>query len=115
MLHIVHLHDKSNMQEAREAYMDAHLEWIEKNRDFVLLAGSLRDAPGVAPVGGLWVVDAKNKDDVLEKIKTDPFWANGIRAGVDVFFWGMASDDMKQLPSVLTSSRMKPGPKPESA
>ncbi|MDD5586885.1 MAG: YciI family protein [Alphaproteobacteria bacterium] len=107
MLHIVRLHDKPNMQDARETYMDAHLAWIEKNRSFVLLAGSLREAPGVSPVGGLWVVDAESKDDVLEKIKTDPFWANGIRADVDVFFWGMASDDMKELPSVMASLRMK--------
>ena len=101
MLHIVRFTDKPNTQDARNAYMDAHLKWIEENRSFVLLAGSLRDAPGVAPVGGLWVVDAESKDDVMEKIKTDPFWTNGIRESVEVFFWGMASEDMKNLPSLM--------------
>jgi len=74
--------------------MEAHLEWIEANRSWVLLAGSLREAPGIAPVGGLWVVDAASKEDVLEKIESDPFWTAGLRSGVDVFFWGMALPDM---------------------
>jgi uncharacterized protein len=104
MLHIVRFHDKPNMQEARETFMGAHLDWIKKNRSFVLLAGSMRDAPGVPPIGGLWIVDAKDRDDVMEKIKTDPFWAQGIRQGIDVFFWGMASDDMKELPSLIAAS-----------
>ena len=105
MLHVVRFNDRPDTQDARNAYMDAHLEWVEKNRSFVLLAGSLREAPGIPPIGGLWIVDAEGKNDVMEKIKTDPFWINGIRQGVDVFFWGMASEDMKELPSLVISSR----------
>lgn len=107
MLHIVRFQDKPGTQEIRNAYMDAHLDWVSKNRSFVLLAGSMRDAPGVPPVGGLWIVDAGNKDDVMKKIKTDPFWINGVREGVEVFFWGMASDDMKELPSLMAASAKK--------
>ena len=111
-LYVVQFHDKPNTQDVREAFMKAHLAWIEKNRSWVLLAGSLREEQGMLALGGLWVVAAESKADVLEKINTDPFWANGVRGGVEVFFWGMALADMKALPSLMASLRENPGSSP---
>jgi uncharacterized protein YciI len=112
MLHIVQLTDKPNQQELREKLMDSHLKWIEENRDWVLMAGSMRSAPGQPAQGGLWIVEATDKNDVMEKLASDPFYASGIRAKVAVFYWGLASDDMRLTPDFMKRLRTKTEPTP---
>lgn len=95
MLHIVRFTDKPDSQAIRETHLQAHLDWIAQNRSWLLLAGSMREAPEQAALGGLWIVDAASKAEVLEKMNADPFWVNGLRQSAEVFFWAMASEDMK--------------------
>jgi len=86
--------------------MDAHLQWVAQNRSWVHLAGSLREIPDTPPVGALLVVESESKDEILDHLKSDPFWANGLRQGVDIFVWGLASTDMK-----TAISNISPNPK----
>lgn len=58
----------------------------------VLAAGSLRVDPRDVPQGSLWIVDAPSKGAVLELMKSDPFFASGLRQGVELLHWSKALD-----------------------
>jgi uncharacterized protein len=40
----------------------------------------------------LWVVDAPSKEAVVELMASDPFYAYGLRQGVEVLHWSKALD-----------------------
>ncbi len=89
-LFAVRFHDKPGAAELRRQLLQAHLEWVAAHQDVVRAAGSLRESPEAAPVGGLWVLRAQNKAAVEALIATDPFTTGGLRAGWDIFHWSKA-------------------------
>ncbi|MER2519885.1 MAG: YciI family protein [Bdellovibrionales bacterium] len=101
MLFVVRFTDKPGTQALRAEFMDAHLAWVRDNSSWILLAGALREAPEAVAVGGLWVVEALSREAAQEKLESDPFWAHGLRAGVDIYLWGMATPDMNDLGHAL--------------
>jgi uncharacterized protein len=89
MLFAVLFEDRPDSVELRKSLLAAHLAWIEAHRQFVIAAGSLRDAADVAQ-GGLWIVRAHNVGLVEAILHTDPFWSGGLRAGVKILRWSLA-------------------------
>jgi hypothetical protein len=59
----------------------------------VLLAGSLRTDVGGDSVGGLWIIEADSKAGAEQVYQTDPFFAHGLRAKVEVFHYVKAHPD----------------------
>jgi uncharacterized protein YciI len=90
VLFAVRFHDDPDRSEVRKTCFDAHLDWLHRHRDKVLAAGSLRPEPGSAPVGGLWIVEAADKDAVEVLLQSDPFWVHGLRQSVEIHFWHKA-------------------------
>jgi hypothetical protein len=90
MLYAVRFHDRTDRLATRERCLAAHIAWLAERRDRVLVAGSLRPEPGSAPVGGLWIVEADSRADVEAIYATDPFWTEGLRERVEIFFWSKA-------------------------
>ncbi len=82
--------DKAGQGDLRAQHLQAHLAWLEENRDWVLVAGSLREVPEATPTGGLWVVEAGSRAQVQAWMQTDPFWANGLRESVQILHWNKA-------------------------
>lgn len=93
MLFAVLFTDKPDHGALRAQYLDAHIRWVAQHRQSVLVAGSLRVEPGAVPKGGLWIVEAPSKADVLELMKSDPFYTCGLRQGVKVLHWSKALED----------------------
>jgi uncharacterized protein len=89
-LFAIRFHDKPESGELRRQLLQAHLEWVAAQGDTLRVAGSLRESPDAAPVGGLWVVRAPDKAAVEALIVTDPFTTGGLRAGWDIFYWSKA-------------------------
>jgi uncharacterized protein YciI len=89
-LFAVRLHDKPGTAVLRRQLLQAHLEWVAAHTEALRAAGSLRESPEAAPVGGLWVVRAPDRAAVEALISTDPFTTGGLRAGWDIFFWSKA-------------------------
>jgi len=104
MLYIALIKDKPDVQAKREALMAEHVAWIQRNRSWLLLAGSMRSDRGATPQGGLWIMDVGSKLEAEEKIKEDPFWKNGLRASADVCYWGMAYPDMEITSAIFKRS-----------
>ena len=89
--------DNAGMGALRAEHLEAHIAWVEDNKSWVLVAGSLRHEPQDVPRGGLWVVEAESKNDVLEKMKSDPFFCCGLRQSVEVLHWSKALQHHKSL------------------
>ncbi len=97
MLFAVRFTDNPGCASLRAAYLQAHIDWVNQNKDWVLVAGSLRVEPADVPLGGHWVVEAESKEVVLKKMKTDPFYTCGLRQDVEVLHWSKALPDHQAL------------------
>jgi uncharacterized protein YciI len=95
MLFIVRFTDRPDRYEARKRFLQAHIDWLDQHKDRVLVGGSLREAPGEQPVGGLWVVEAESQADIEALIRSDPFWVNGLRQSYEILHWSKAFPDRK--------------------
>jgi hypothetical protein len=73
--------------EVRGELMPAHLAFLERNAARVQAAGPLKNAADGASAGGLWLVDASDKDAVDSLVREDPFWPTGLRRSVSVLEW----------------------------
>ena len=90
MLFAVIFTDKPGQGALRATHLQAHIAWVEEHQHTVLVAGSLRVQPQDVPRGGLWIVEADSREDVLALMQTDPFWTCGLRQGVEVLHWSKA-------------------------
>ena len=97
MLYIVQFEDKPDSGELRTKLLQDHFDFLDKMKEQVLVAGSLREVPSDKPLGGLWIVEAEDEAGVREVFKDDPFWTNGLRASVRINRWHKAFQDRKTL------------------
>lgn len=74
----------------REAFTAAHMAYLHECHGAIVDAGGLRAAPGEAPCGGLWVVNAETPDEVMRLCEQDPFFRHGLRKSVRIFAWSEA-------------------------
>lgn len=95
MLFIVQFEDHPDVAELRKKLFDSHIEFLDRNKDRVLVPGSMREVPSDEPVGGLWIVEAEDEAGVRALFEDDPFWVNGMRARVRINRWQKAFPDRK--------------------
>lgn len=95
MLYAVRLFDRPDRIAVRREFSKAHVAWLDSNSERILIGGSLREAPGATPIGGLWLVEANSKAEVEAIVFTDPFWTNGLRERYEIYFWSKAFPDRK--------------------
>ena len=95
MLFIVRFTDRPERLALRKELLPAHLQWLEEHQSVVLVAGSLRPEPEAAPVGAVWIVEAASRAAVEALLQTDPFWAQGLRQGFEIFHWFKAFPERK--------------------
>jgi uncharacterized protein YciI len=95
MLFSVRFHDRSDRANVRREYLPAHIAWLDEHRHMVLVGGSLRKEQGENPVGGLWLVEAPDKNAVEALISSDPFTIHGLREQYEIFFWSKAFPERK--------------------
>ena len=95
MLFIARFTDKPNVAELREKLLKSHFDWLDKHKDKVLLAGSLRPDVDGPSLGGLWIIEANSKAEAEQVYQTDPFFAEGLRAKVEVYVYKKAFEDRK--------------------
>lgn len=97
MLFVIRFTDKPNIQEIRKQYFEAHISWLGKRRQSILVAGSLREEPTSNAIGAFWIIEADSKREATELFKSDPFWTNGLRESVEILHWSKAFPDEQAL------------------
>ena len=95
MLYVVRFTDRPDRLATRKEFLPAHIAWLDQHKDMILVAGSLRPAPGEEPVGGLWIVDAKDRKTIETLLLTDPFWVQGLRNTCEILYWSKAFPDRR--------------------
>jgi hypothetical protein len=81
--------DGPEMAAIRAEREPAHLAYLDAHREMILMAGGLREEPGAAFLGGLWIVEAPTRADVAALIERDPYFQSGARQAT-IRFWGRA-------------------------
>jgi uncharacterized protein YciI len=95
MLYVILFEDDPTRMAVREEHMQAHIDFLDKNSERILVAGSLREGAGARPEGGLWIVDVADRAAADAIYRDDPFWVNGLRRSVTVKYWSKAFPDRK--------------------
>ena len=72
MLFAVIFTDKPNAKAVRLAKLQAHIDWLERNKDVIPVGGSLRHEPGETPKGGLWIAEAESKAQLNDRSANGP-------------------------------------------
>ena len=97
MLFAVLFIDKAMYGVVRAAHLQAHIDWLEHNKDVIPVGGSLRHELGETPKGGLWIAEAESKLQLEELLKTDPFYIAGLRESYEILHWSKANAQRRVL------------------
>lgn len=89
---VVFFDDEPAMMAVRRAREPLHLAYLDRHADEIRIAGGLREAPGEAFVGGLWVLDVTTRARAVALIENDPYWVPGLRR-YRLLTWGNAFPD----------------------
>ena len=95
MLYVIIFEDDQTKLDVREQHMKAHIQFLDDNSERILTAGSLREAAGAPPWGGMWIVDVADRAAADAIYREDPFWTNGLRKSVTIRYWSKAFPDRK--------------------
>ena len=87
MKFIVLFEDNDEFAHKRSEHMSDHLEFLERNSAAIEAAGPLSDAESGNGAGGIWLVDAADRDRVQALVEEDPFWPTGLRKSIRILSW----------------------------
>jgi uncharacterized protein YciI len=71
----------------RAEFMKDHLAFLRTKAEQISAAGPLRNTETGRPAGGLWLVNARSRDEVIELVMADPFWPTGLRKSFKILEW----------------------------
>jgi uncharacterized protein YciI len=83
MLFAVTIEDKPGMAGTRRAARGAHLDWLERHRAMLVIAGPIMDGEGNS-IGSVRVVEAPDRAAVEALTEGDPFARAGCFARVSI-------------------------------
>ena len=76
---IVLFTDTPEMIAVREKHFADHIAYLTAHTEIFVDGTSLAPTEGADPTGGMWIVKAKNRNDIVELIKGDPMYQSGHR------------------------------------
>jgi uncharacterized protein len=84
--------DEPGMLDIRLEREPLHLAYLEQHACEIQMVGGLREAPGTAFVGGLWVLEVASRERAVELIENDPYYVPALRR-YRLLTWGKAFPD----------------------
>lgn len=91
---IVFFDDEPGMMDIRREREPLHLAYLERYAEEIPMAGGLRETPGEAFVGGLWVLEVESRERAVELIENDPYYVPALRH-YRLLTWGKAFPDRR--------------------
>lgn len=79
--------DRPGAQGMRQTLRPAHLEWVERHKPHVKLAGPLLSEDGQTMLGSLFILDYPNRADVQAFNLADPYTQGGLFVHVEILPW----------------------------
>lgn len=71
---IVIFQDAPEMLELRKTLFEAHVAYLTSQPDIFVDGTSLAESETTPPVGGMWIVQAESRDDIIKLIEGDPMF-----------------------------------------
>lgn len=93
MLFVAMIYDDRSRWRVRKERMKEHLEYLDREKDRIVVAGTLRDDLSERPKGALWIIDASDKEEAEKVCEGDPFFTGGLRKSISVQYWSKAFPD----------------------
>ena len=87
MKYVILFEDNDEFAHMRQQHMADHLEFLGRNSDMIESAGPMREADGVTPAGGIWIVEAEDAAQVQALVEEDPFYPTGLRQSIRILEW----------------------------
>ncbi|MGE3872694.1 MAG: YciI family protein [Parvibaculaceae bacterium] len=79
--------DNEEKSGKRAEFMKKHLAFLSAHARQISAAGPMKDAQTGLPAGGLWLVSAEAREDVVGLVMADPFWPTGLRKSYQILEW----------------------------
>jgi uncharacterized protein YciI len=71
----------------RSEFMKEHLAFLKSKAEQISAAGPMKDAETGLPAGGMWLVSARSREEVIDLVMADPFWPTGLRKSFKILEW----------------------------
>ena len=84
MLYIIYQEDGPDSKAIRAATRDAHLGYLEKHKDILVLGGALLAEDGATRVGSVFVVNVPNREAAEAFSAAEPFRNAGLFKSVKI-------------------------------
>ncbi len=81
--------DTQDMMAVRQEREAQHIDYLRKHDNEILIGGGLRDEPGGAFVGGMWVLEVVSRARAVALIENDPYYVPACRS-YQLLVWGKA-------------------------
>ncbi len=76
---IVLFTDTPEMIAVREKHFDDHIAYLKAHPEIFVDGTALAPEEGSNPTGGMWIVKATNRDNIVQLIQGDPMYLSGHR------------------------------------
>ncbi len=87
MMYVLFFEDNEEYAAMRKKHMSEHLKFLTRNKNNIHSAGPLRNSETGLAAGGIWILEADDKDQVQALVEEDPFWPTGLRKAVNILEW----------------------------
>ncbi|MEP9347461.1 YciI family protein [Xanthobacter sp. KR7-225] len=84
--------DTPQMLDIRVERRALHLAYLERNEGRILIAGGLSREDGEPPGGGLWVMEAADREEAKRIVENDPYFVPHCRS-YRLFVWNKTLKD----------------------
>jgi uncharacterized protein len=71
----------------RGEFMKEHLAFLRSKAAQISAAGPMKDTETGLPAGGMWLVSAGSREEVVDLVMADPFWPTGLRKSFRILEW----------------------------
>ena len=88
--------DTPEMLAVRTRHQGPHLEYLDRHRAEIVLAGGCRLEPESAFMGGLWILEVIDRARAVALIEGDPYFIHGVRR-YELRTWGKAFPERQVL------------------
>lgn len=84
--------DAPQMLDVRAERRALHHAYLKANEGRILIAGGLSREDGLPPDGGLWVMEAADREEAKRIVESDPYFVPEFRS-YRLFVWNKALKD----------------------
>ena len=87
MDYAVMFEDNEEKAGKRGEFMKEHLAFLRSKAAQISAAGPMKDTETGLPAGGMWLVMARSREEVVDLVMADPFWPTGLRKAFRILEW----------------------------